>query len=86
MVAVFHALGTLTAGPRTPEQAARRRWLRGDLAMVVVGFLVLGLIRLIPVVGPLVWMGASALAIGVALATKFGRREPWFLSWRPAEA
>jgi len=86
MVAVFHALGTLIAGPRTPEQAARRRWLRGDLAMVVVGFLVLGLIRLIPLVGPLVWMGASALAIGVALATKFGRREPWFLAWRPAEA
>lgn len=86
MVAVFHALGTWIAGPRTPEQAARRRWLRGDLAMVVVGFLVLGLIRLIPLVGPLVWMAASALAIGVALATKFGRREPWFLTWRPAEA
>jgi len=24
--------------------------------------------------------------IGVALATKFGRREPWFLAWAPATA
>lgn len=86
MVAVFHALGTWIAGPRSAEQLARRRWLRGDLGMVVVGFFVLGLIRLIPLAGPLVWMAASALAIGVALATKFGRREPWFLAWRPAEA
>ena len=29
---------------------------------------------------------ASIFGIGVALATKFGRREPWFLAWRPAEA
>lgn len=86
MVAVFHAAGTLLAGPRTSEQLARRRLLRGDLAMVIVGFLVLGALRLIPYIGPAVWMTASAMAVGVALATKFGRREPWFLTWRPAEA
>ncbi|HKS21770.1 MAG TPA: hypothetical protein VJZ76_03140 [Thermoanaerobaculia bacterium] len=85
-VALFHAVGTLVAGARTREQLAQRRWLRGDLAMVVVGVLVLGALRLIPVVGPLIWAFASVFGIGVALATKFGRREPWFLAWTPAEA
>jgi hypothetical protein len=86
MVAVFHVIGTLIAGSRTREQLATRKWIRGDVAMVVIGVLVLGAIRLIPVVGTLVWSGASIFGIGVALATKFGRREPWFLAWRPAEA
>jgi len=85
-VALFHAVGTLVAGARTREQLAQRRWFRGDLAMVVVGVLVLGAIRLIPVVGTLVWAGVSVFGIGVALATKFGRREPWFLAWTPAPA
>jgi hypothetical protein len=86
MIAVFHAVGTLVAGARTREQLASRKWFRGDVAMVVVGVLILGAIRLIPVVGTLVWSAASVFGIGVALATKFGRREPWFLAWRPAEA
>jgi hypothetical protein len=86
MVAVFHAAGTLLAGSRTRRQLASRKWLRGDLAMTVIGVLLLGLIRLIPVVGPIVWSLASIFGIGVALATKFGRREPWFLTWRAAEA
>ena len=86
MVAVFHAVGTLVAGSRTREQLASRKWLRGDIAMVVIGVLILGAIRMIPVVGPIVWGGASVFGVGVALATKFGRREPWFLAWRPAEA
>src|SRR5438132_6224302 len=84
-VAVFHAVGTLVAGARTREQLAQRRWFRGDLAMVIVGVLILGALRLIPVVGTLIWAGASVFGIGVALATKFGRREPWFLAWRPAQ-
>jgi len=84
-IAVFHAVGTLVAGSRTREQLARRRWLRGDLAMVVVGVLILGAIRLIPVIGTIVWGCASVFGIGVALATKFGRREPWFLAWRVLE-
>ena len=86
MVAVFHAVGTLVAGSRNREQLASRKWLRGDLAMVVVGVLILGAIRLIPGVGAIVWGCASIFGVGVALATKFGRREPWFLAWRPAEA
>jgi len=81
-VAVFHAVGTLVAGSRTREQLARRHWLRGDLAMVVAGVLILGAIRLIPIVGPIIWALASVFGIGTALATKFGRREPWFLAYR----
>ena len=84
-IAVFHAVGTMVAGLRTREQLAQRRWLRGDLAMVIVGLLILGAIRLVPIVGPIVWGLASIFGVGVALATRFGRREPWFLAWRPAE-
>ncbi len=86
MIAVFHAVGTWVAAAKTREALASRRWLRGDIAMVVVGVLILGVIRLIPFVGTVVWSAASVFGIGVALATKFGRREPWFLAWRPAEA
>jgi len=85
MVAVFHAVGTLIAGVRSREQLTSRKWLRGDLAMSVIGALLLGAIRLIPMVGAIVWGLASVFAIGTALATKFGRREPWFLAWRPVE-
>jgi hypothetical protein len=81
-IAVFHAIGTLVAGARTREQLAARHWLRGDLAMVVIGVVVLGAIRLIPIVGPIIWALASVFGIGTALATKFGRREPWFLAYR----
>ena len=84
-IAVFHAVGTMVAGLRTREQLASRRWLRGDLAMVIVGLLILGAIRLVPIVGPIVWGLASIFGVGVALATRFGRREPWFLAWRSAE-
>ena len=54
--------------------------------MVVIGLLILGAIRLIPVVGTIAWGLASVFGVGVALATRFGRREPWFLEFRPAEA
>lgn len=86
LVAVFHALGTVVAGPKTRAELESRRWFRGDVAMVVVGLLILGVLRLIPVVGTVIWSVASVFGIGVALATKFGRREPWFLAWRPIEA
>lgn len=86
MIAVFHTVGTLIAGARSREQLAQRRWLRGDLVMVLIGVLLLGAVRLIPVAGTTVWALASIFGVGTALATKFGRREPWFLTWRPAEA
>lgn len=86
MIAVFHAVGTLVAGARNRQQLEKRKWLRGDLAMVVIGILILGAIRFIPVVGTIVWGMASIFGIGVALATKFGRREPWFLEFRSLAA
>ncbi|HUP48753.1 MAG TPA: hypothetical protein VNA04_08170 [Thermoanaerobaculia bacterium] len=86
MVAVFHAVGSLVAGAKTREQLASRKWLRGDLAMVVIGLLILGALRMIPFAGAVIWSAASIFGVGAALATKFGRREPWFLAWRPAEA
>lgn len=82
MIAVFHAVGTLIAGARSRNQLERRKWLRGDLAMVVIGVLLLGALRFIPVVGTILWSLASIFGVGVALATKFGRREPWFLEYR----
>lgn len=84
MIAVFHLVGGFLIGPRTPADLEKRRWLRGDVAFVVVGLLVLGALRMIPVLGNLIWVLASLFGVGVALATKFGRREPWFLAWRPA--
>jgi hypothetical protein len=86
MIAVFHAIGTIVAGSRSRQQLASRKWLRGDLAMVVIGVLLLGGVRLIPVVGTIAWGLASVFGVGVALATRFGRREPWFLEFRAAEA
>lgn len=86
MIAVFHAIGTIVAGSRSRQQLASRKWFRGDLAMVVIGVLILGAIRLIPVVGTIAWALASVFGVGVALATRFGRREPWFLEFRAAEA
>ena len=85
-IAVFHAIGTIVAGTRSRQAMLQRRWLRGDLAMVLVGVVLLGAIRLIPVLGLIVWSIASVFGIGTALATKFGRREPWFLLFRPAES
>lgn len=86
MIVMFHAVGTLVAGSRTRGQLASRKWLRGDLAMVVIGLLILGAIRLVPVAGTIVWGLASVFGVGVALATKFGRRDPWFLEFRAAQA
>lgn len=86
MIAVFHAVGTLIAGARSRGQLEQRKWLRGDLAMVVIGVLLLGSLRFIPVVGTILWSLSSIFGVGVALATKFGRREPWFLEFRAASA
>lgn len=84
LIAVFHAVGKVVAGSKSREQLEGRRWLRGDLAMVVIGLLLLGALRLIPFVGSIIWSCASVFGIGCALATKFGRREPAFLAWQPA--
>ncbi|MDX1582720.1 MAG: polymer-forming cytoskeletal protein [Thermoanaerobaculia bacterium] len=83
MIAIFHSVGTWIARPDSREELDRRGWLKGDLAMVVLGLLVLGALRMIPVVGNVIWMIASLIGVGVALSTRFGRRDPAFLAWRP---
>ncbi|HEX3584219.1 MAG TPA: hypothetical protein VH087_20815 [Thermoanaerobaculia bacterium] len=86
MISIFHAVGSMVAGSRSRAQLDRRRWFRGDLAIVIAGIVILGAIRLIPVAGTIIWSLASVFGIGTALATRFGRRDPAFLAWRPAEA
>jgi hypothetical protein len=86
MIVMFHAVGTLVAGARSRQQLSSRRWLRGDLAMVVIGLLILGAIRFVPGIGTIVWGLTSVFGVGVALATRFGRRDPWFLEFRAVEA
>jgi hypothetical protein len=83
MIAIFHAIGSFIARPSSREELQQRGWLKGDMAMVVLGLLVLGAVRMIPVAGNLIWMILSIIGVGVALATRFGRRDPAFLSWRP---
>ena len=71
MVAVFHAVGQWIGS------VVLRRRLHA-LNSAVIGLLVLGTIKMIPYVGTWVWTVATFVAVGATLATKFGRREPWF--------
>jgi hypothetical protein len=82
MIAVFHAVGAMLFAPRDRAALNRSSWMRGDLALTIAGFLILGALRLIPMVGLFIWMVASVFGVGTALATRFGRREPWFLAVR----
>ena len=49
----------------------RRRFFKGDLAMIVLGLLVLGMVRMVPVLGGVIWMTGSLMAIGAALHNGF---------------
>lgn len=71
MVAVFHALGRFLLA-----RAGRRRVLA--LHAAVAGFALLAALKFVPYLGLWVWTAASFIAVGVALSSKFGRREPWF--------
>lgn len=71
MVAVFHAAGDWIA-----RRILRRR-LR-PLNAATLGLLVLGAVKLVPWVGIWVWTAATLIGVGASLATKLGRREPWF--------
>jgi hypothetical protein len=86
MVTVFHAVGVMLAGPRTHAEALAGGWLRGDLALTMIGAVTFGALRLVPMVGNVAWIVGSIVGLGVALATWFGRREPWFLADRGFDA
>ncbi len=71
MVAVFHLVGRWIGG----------RTAGGDpnpLLLTMLGFFAVGLVRLIPWAGQLVWLLAGIMGIGVALTTKFGSGARWF--------
>lgn len=70
MVAVFYALGSFLA------RRLLKRKLR-PLNAATLGLLVLGTLKFLPYVGVWVWTAATLIGVGAALATKFGRREPW---------
>lgn len=77
MVAVFHAVGEWLG------HRLFRRHLR-PLNAATLGLLVLGTTKFIPYVGVWVWTAATFIGVGAALATKMGRREPWFEMGVPA--
>jgi hypothetical protein len=71
MIAVFHALG---------DWLGRRFLHRPPRALnaATLGLVVLGAVKFVPYLGIWAWTAATFLGVGAALATKFGRREPWF--------
>lgn len=75
MVAVFHAVGIVLA-----RRLGRRRTL--PLSAATLGLIVLGAIKLVPLLGLWVWWIATFIGIGASLVTKFGRREPWLIEPR----
>lgn len=78
MVAVFHALGDWLS------RVVLKRRLQ-PLNAATLGVVVLGAIKLIPWAGTVLWWVATFIGVGVALATKFGRREPWIEATPPTE-
>jgi len=81
---------TIGAGPVLVAVGARFARIEkldaGRLAAVLVALLGLVLLVGAPAADGSPAAGGRPVGIGVALATKFGRREPWFLAWHPAEA
>jgi hypothetical protein len=74
LVAVFHACGRLLTS-LVPAGLVRSRLT--PLHAVIVGLLVLGALKLVPLLGVWVWTAASLIGVGACATTKFGRREPW---------
>jgi hypothetical protein len=71
MVAVFHAFGDWLS-----RHLLHRRLRALDAA--ALGLVVLGAVKFVPYLGIWAWTAATFLGVGATLATKFGRREPWF--------
>jgi len=71
MVAVFHAVGDWVV-----RHLLRRR--SSPLHAATLGLVLLGVLKFVPYVGIWTWTVATLIGVGAALATKLGRREPWF--------
>jgi hypothetical protein len=72
MVAVFCAVGDWAA-----RRLFRRRRPR-PINAGTLGLLLMGALKFVPLVGVWAWSAATLIGVGAALATKFGRNEPWF--------
>ena len=77
MVAIFCWIGGVVRRSRTLDQAAL-------LHNALLGLVLLGVVKLLPLVGVWVWTAATLVGIGASLTTKFGRREAWFSASPPA--
>lgn len=79
LVAVFQLTGRLVL-----ERLSRTE--TNPLVLTAAGFALLGALRLLPWVGPWIWLVAGILGFGVSLSTKFGTGLPWFTGRRPRSA
>lgn len=71
MVAIFHAVGSALAA-----RVLSRRLL--VLNAVTLGLVLLGVLKMFPLVGSVVWTLATFIGVGATLSSKFGREEAWF--------
>lgn len=70
-VAVFMALGTRLL-PKRSGIAGR------PIAVVLLGLLALGLVKMVPYAGGWTWTIVTCVGVGAALDSRLGRRDPWF--------
>ena len=68
LAALFVVVGRAVAA-----RSRRGSLLFGDPSALALGLLALGLVSLLPGVGPLAWAAASLVGVGLALGTSFGR-------------
>lgn len=69
-VAVFQAIGN-----RVMNMAGRPE--ASQIAIVLAGGLVLGILRYVPFFGGLIWLVAALVGFGSVFATRFGTGRPW---------
>jgi hypothetical protein len=79
---VLKLWGTVAACAYVGTRVTRRAGgaAAGPLAVTTVGLALLGVCKFVPWAGVWVWTAVTLLGVGASLATKLGRREPWFLS------
>ena len=77
MVAIFCWIGAVVRRSPPVDQTTL-------LHNALVGLVVLGVVKLLPLAGIWVWTAATLVGIGASLTTKFGRREAWFWASSPA--
>jgi hypothetical protein len=70
LVAVFQAVGN-----RVMNMAGRPE--ASQIAIVLAGGLVMGIVRYVPVIGGVIWFVAALVGFGSVFATRFGTGRPW---------